>query len=66
MIPGNPYVDGDLDRSARQVKDPTAQAVLALAYEQHQRNRLAAIAAINRAIALPSDLAALADIKEKP
>lgn len=59
MIPGNPYSTRGLDAVISQ--DDTAQAILALAHEQHQRNRLAAITAHTKGIALPTDLAALAE-----
>lgn len=59
MIPGNPYITPDLEERAAH-HDSTAQAVLALAFEQHQRNRLAAITARSKALTLPTDLAALA------
>lgn len=38
----------------------SVDATLALAHEQHQRNRLAAITAEHRGLDLPSDLAKLA------
>lgn len=57
MIPGNPYSTRALDAVIDH--DDVTQALLVLAYEQHQRNRLAAITAQNRAISLPPDLQAL-------
>lgn len=54
-LPGNPFLDYQY-----QPADQIAFAVRALAFEQHQRNRLAAITATHRGIELPADLAALA------
>lgn len=63
-IPGNPYTDNAekwvLETDVADTTAASAQATLALAHEQHQRNRLAAITAVNRGIGLPPDLAALA------
>lgn len=67
-IPGNPYTaylvrlanDG-VHVPAPAVPVLQVNATLALAYEQHQRNRLAAITATHRGIDLPTDLAALAN-----
>lgn len=60
-LPGNPYepligqaLAVDLDGTA------VATAVLALAHEQHQRNRLAAITAMSKGLDLPPDLEDLA------
>jgi hypothetical protein len=41
--------------------EANTQAVLALAHEQHQRNRLAAHTAKHRGLDLPTDLTALAE-----
>ena len=61
-IPGNPYeplttraIAVELDGTA-----VVATAVLALAHEQHQRNRLAAITAMSKSLDLPPDLEDLA------
>lgn len=67
-IPGNPYTRymaelADAGTSVPASAAPVLQvtATLALAFEQHQRNRLAAITAHTKGIALPTDLAALAE-----
>lgn len=60
MIPGNPYAEALAKARASHDGSAIASAVLALAYEQHQRNRLAATTAKNRGITLPDDLAPLA------
>lgn len=55
-LPRNPYTK-PLDRM--EISEDTASvvsAILALAHEQHQRNRLAAITAAHRGITLPTDL----------
>lgn len=57
-IPGNPFTLS-INSNTSLDADRIADAVLALAHEQHQRNRLAAITAKNRGITLPVDLAAL-------
>lgn len=64
MIPGNLFSDlidmqGGLDHVTRGERAHVL-ATLALAYEQHQANRLAAVASAHRAIPLPYDLAGLA------
>lgn len=59
MIPGNPYLDRA--ETLPDAADAQVLATLALVYEQHQRNRLAAITAHTKGITLPTDLAALAE-----
>lgn len=74
-LPGNPYREiadelaGNLHLMAADVAPAdaiancllvNAQATLALAHEQHQRNRLAAITALHRGLDLPADLEDLA------
>lgn len=58
-LTGNPFARAlagrDLDAMSSE-----ALATLALAYEQHQRNRLAAITAAYRNLRLPEELKALA------
>ena len=67
MIPGNPYVDLAERALASGVgQDAQASATLALAYEQHQRNRLAAITARSKALSLPPDLEDLAAEEDTP
>lgn len=58
MIPGNPHAQVAAIQAKHASRDASAvaQAVLALAYEQHQRNRLAAITATHRGLTLPPDL----------
>lgn len=58
MIPGNPY--SERAEMVPDIGDAQVFATLALAYEQHQRNRLAAHTAVKRGLPLPDDLAALA------
>lgn len=59
MIPGNPYLK-TVSTQPMTEGQGIIQAVLALAYEQHQRNRLAAITARSKALSLPPDLEDLA------
>lgn len=61
-LPGNPYTAFLAQMADERLDVPVVQvtATLALAYEQHQRNRLAAITATHRGLDLPTDLAALA------
>lgn len=59
MIPGNPY-GMNPDLAGTDDGRVIASAVLALAFEQHQRNRLAAITARSKALSLPPDLEDLA------
>lgn len=47
-IPGNPFADLLAERSRREAVSLDALAVMALAFEQHQRNRLAAPTAARR------------------
>lgn len=56
-IPQNPFA-AILTHDDRPIWSLNVEAIatMALAYEQHQRNRLAAITAKNRGIALPDDL----------
>ena len=63
LIPGNPYTEylaqmadefGEIPASDTPVVQ--ASATLALAYEQHQRNRLAALTYEHRGHTLPTDL----------
>ena len=59
MLKNNPYVS----ESAQQLGHfgtAESRAIFALAYEQHQRNRIAAITAQSRGIKLPEDLQQLA------
>lgn len=58
MIPDNPHAQVAAIQAKHSSRDASAvaQAVLALAYEQHQRNRLAAITAARRGLTLPPDL----------
>lgn len=65
MIPDNPYVKTLSTEPMTEVQG-VIQAVLALAFEQHQRNRLAAITARAKALSLPSDLEDLAAEEETP
>lgn len=65
MIPNNPYVKTLSTQPMTEVQG-VIQAVLALAYEQHQRNRLAAITARSKALSLPPDLEDLAAEEETP
>lgn len=65
MIPDNPYVETLSTEPMTEVQG-VIQAVLALAFEQHQRNRLAAITARAKALSLPSDLEDLAAEEETP
>lgn len=58
LILNNPFTDL-LEHTSTDVMSIEASAILALAFEQHQRNRLAAITAEHRGISLPSDLAEL-------
>lgn len=67
MIPGNPYTkhlaelaDAGVTVTAADAPILQATATLALAHEQHQRNRLAAITAKHRGLTLPTDLEDLA------
>lgn len=66
-IPGNPYTKhmaglAEAGTSVPVSVAPVLQvlATLALAYEQHQRNRLAAITAMSKGLDLPPDLEDLA------
>lgn len=59
MIPGNPF-EKSLRSEPMTEGQAVMQAILALAYEQHQRNRLAAITARAKALSLPPDLEDLA------
>lgn len=61
-LPHNPYSEflRHLEMSEDEARAVTT-AILALAYEQHQRNRLAAITAKHRGITLPNDLDHLAE-----
>ena len=65
MIPNNPYVKAVSTQPMTEGQG-IIQAVLALAYEQHQRNRLAAITARSKALSLPPDLEDLATEGETP
>lgn len=67
QIPGNPYTKhmaelADIGISVPVSAVPALQiiATLALAHEQHQRNRLAAITAMSKGLELPPDLEDLA------
>lgn len=74
-IPGNEFAEratkvaNEVAESGASTRDGAATAgalvastlaTLALAHEQHQRNRLAAITAMHRGLDLPRDLAKLA------
>lgn len=65
MIPNNPF-EKSLRTEPMTEGQAVMQAVLALAYEQHQRNRLAAITAQAKALSLPPDLEDLAAEGETP
>ena len=56
-IPGNPFADLLAERSRREAVSLDALAVMALAFEQHQRNRLAALTAAGRGRLSLADLA---------
>lgn len=56
---GNPYYAVLYQTKAELSYEATA--TLALAFEQHQRNRLAALTAYNRGLDLPEDLMALVE-----
>lgn len=60
-IPGNPF-ENALQGYAHESVDGAAvtNAIAALAFEQHQRNRLAAITALSKGLDLPPDLEDLA------
>lgn len=60
-IPQNPFA-ASLTQDGRPIWSLNVEAIatMALAYEQHQRNRLAAITAQKRGIMLPDDLEQLA------
>lgn len=65
MIPNNPF-EKSLRSEPMTEGQAVMNAVLALAYEQRQRNRLAAITARSKALSLPSDLEDLATEGEAP